>query len=68
MLNIAIISLAIGNLALVYGFMWMNRRIRLIEKKSNFVFRMAHFHTPEETIVLTKEQIISLSPEGDRHE
>lgn len=31
MLNIAIISLAIGNLALVYGFMWMNRRIRSLE-------------------------------------
>lgn len=31
MLNIAIIFLAIGNLALVYGFMWMNRRIRSLE-------------------------------------
>lgn len=31
MLHIAIISLAIGNLALLYGFMWMNRRIRSLE-------------------------------------
>lgn len=31
MLYIAVICLAVGNLALVYGFMWMNRRIRSLE-------------------------------------
>lgn len=41
MLHIAIISLAIGNLALVYGFMWMNRRIRHIELWREDLIRIA---------------------------
>ena len=39
MLHIAIICLAFGNLALVYGFMLMNRRIRSLE-----VFKMTLTH------------------------
>lgn len=31
MLHIAVISLAVGNLALTFGFMLMNRRIRSLE-------------------------------------
>ena len=69
MLHIAIICLAVGNLALVYGFMWMNRRIKRLQLKIKFLEdNAARILTFDEYCSIRCKASFSCPMRGDTHE
>lgn len=69
MLHIAVISLAIGNLALLFGFMWMNCMIQRLRLKIKFLEDNAfRIYTFDEYCSIRCKASFSCPMRGDRNE